>query len=134
MFMLDTNICIYVINERDAGLQERFEANASELCISSITWTELCYGVAHSTHRKRNARELDAFQRHLDIVPFDRSAGGHYGEIRQALAQRGQPIGANDVLIAAHARSLDATLVTNDERHFRRVPKLKVENWCQRAK
>lgn len=129
MFMLDTNICIYVINERDSALMERFVAGAGDICVSAITWAELRYGVEHSAYRRRNARELDAFQENLEIVPFDRSAGSHYGEIRHALARRGQPITANDMLIAAHARSLGATLVTNDERHFRRVPGLKVENW-----
>lgn len=131
MFMLDTNICIYVINERDSGLLERFEAGAGSICISAITWAELCYGVEHSAQRRRNTRELEEFQRNLDIVPFDRSAGRHYGEIREALVRRGQPITANDLLIAAHARSMNAILVTNDERHFRRVPRLKVENWLE---
>ena len=129
MFMLDTNICIYLINHRDGVLQDRFEANAGDICISSITYAELCYGVAHSARMAANARELEAFRLDLGILPFDRNAGRHYGEIRHALAQRGQPIGANDVLIAAHARSANATLVTNNAREFERVPDLRVENW-----
>ena len=131
MFMLDTNICIYLINHRDRVLQERFETNAADICISSITYAELRYGVAHSDRTAANARELDAFRRDLDILPFDRSAGEHYGEIRHALVQRGQPIGANDLLIAAHARSANATLVTNNAREFARVPHLRVENWME---
>ena len=131
MFMLDTNICIYLINERDETLRERFEANAGRICISSITYAELCYGVTHSARVAQNARELDAFQLDLDILPFDRDAGKHYGEIRHALVKRGRPIGANDLLIASHARSADATLVTNNTGEFGRVPGPRVENWMQ---
>ncbi len=129
MFMLDTNICIYVINERDEVLGDQFVANASEICISSVTYAELCYGVAHSRRVQHNTRELDAFEVDLKILPFDRDAGKHYGQIRHALARRGALIGANDLLIAAHARSVDATLVTNNERELARVPQLRVENW-----
>lgn len=129
MFMLDTNICIYLINQRDEALRERFEANPREICISSITYAELCYGVAHSARTTQNARELEAFRIDLDILPFDQDAGRHYGETRHALAKRGRPIGANDLLIAAHARSAAATLVTNNAGEFGRVPGLQVENW-----
>ena len=129
MFMLDPNICIYLINERDEALRERFEANAREICISSITYAELCYDVAHSARTTQNARELEAFRIDLDILPFDQDAGRHYGEIRHALAKRGRPIGANDLLIAAHARSAAATLVTNNAGEFGRVPGLRMENW-----
>ena len=129
MFMLDTDMCIYLINERNAALRARFEANAASIVISSITYAELCYGVAHSERVESNARELGDFCRGLDIRPFDADAGMHYGEIRHALARRGQPIGANDLLIAAHARCVAATLVTNNEAEFGRVPDLKMENW-----
>lgn len=112
-------------------MRERFEANAGRICISSITYAELCYGVTHSARVAQNARELDAFQLDLDILPFDRDAGKHYGEIRHALVKRGRPIGANDLLIASHARSADATLVTNNTGEFGRVPGLRVENWMQ---
>ena len=128
MFMLDTNICIYLINERDETLRERFEANAGEMCISSITYAELCYGVTHSTRVAQNARELEHFEL-PGVLPFGRDAGKHYGEIRHVLVKRGRPIGANDLLIAAHARSVDATLVTNNAGEFGRVPDLRVENW-----
>lgn len=131
MFMLDTNVCIYLINKRDAALRERFESHAGDICISSITYAELCYGVAHSKRISRNRRELEAFRVDLDILSFDENAGTHYGEIRHALVKRGRPIGANDLLIAAHARSVAATLITNDENGFRHVPELRVENWLQ---
>jgi len=129
MFMLDTDICIYLINERDEALRERFEANTSGICISAITHAELRYGAAHSARVEENTREIEAFCLDLDILPFDVTAGVHYGEIRQALVRRGQPIGANDLLIAAHARSAGATLVTNNEGEFGRVPGLRLENW-----
>ena len=129
MFMLDTDMCIYLINERDEALRERFEENAAAVVISSITYAELCYGVAHSRRVESNAHELNAFCRGLAIRPFDADAGAHYGEIRHALARRGRLIGANDLLIAAHARCVAATLVTNNEAEFGRVPDLKVENW-----
>ena len=127
--MLDTNICIYVINERDDALRNVFEVNASEICISSITYAELAYGVAHSKRKKHNERELTAFIKDLEILVFDQAAGDHYGDIRAALTKRGKLIGANDLLIAGHARSVDATLVTNNQQEFRRVSKLRLENW-----
>ena len=127
--MLDTNICIYVINERDDGVVERFEEHSARICISSVTYAELCYGVVNSAHVERNTRELDAFRLDLEILPFGEEAGMHYAEIRRALRQRGTPIGANDLLLAAHARSLGATLVTNNRSEFDRVPELNVENW-----
>lgn len=99
------------------------------MCISSITCAELYYGVTHSARVAENARELETFRLDLDVLPFDKNAGRHYGEIRHALARRGQPIGANDLLIAAHARSVAATLVTNNAGEFGRVPDLQVENW-----
>ena len=131
MYMLDTNICIYLINQRDPNLRARFEAHAAEICISSITYAELCYGVANSALVEQNARELASFRLDLDILAFGDEAGTHYGDIRRTLRQRGQPIGANDLLIAAHARSVGATLVTNNQGEFGRVPGLRVENWAQ---
>lgn len=129
MLMLDTDICIYLINERDQALRRRFEENASSVCISSITYAELCFGVEHSARVEENQRELQAFCLDLDILPFDAEAGVRYGQIRQDLERRGQTIGANDLLIAAHASGTQATLVTNNEREFGRVQGLRVENW-----
>ena len=129
MFMLDTDMCIYLINDRDETLRARFEATTASVVISSITYAELRYGVAHSQRAESNARELRAFCRDLEILPFGADAGTHYGEIRHALTRQGRAIGANDLLIAAHARCVDATLVTNNEAEFRRVPSLEVENW-----
>ena len=97
-------ICIYVINERDDALRVRFEAHSAEICISSITYAELCYGVANSVRVAENTRELEAFRLDLEILPFGEDAAAHYGEVRHALRKSGQPIGANDLFIAAHAR------------------------------
>ena len=88
MFMLDTDICIDLINERDGALRKKFESNALAICISSITCAELCFGAAHSARVEDNVPELEAFCLDLDILPFDAAAGIHYGEIRQALTQR----------------------------------------------
>ena len=133
MFMLDTDICIHLINEREEELRERFEANASGICISAITHAELRFGAAHSARVQENTRELEAFCLDLDILPFDAAAGAHYGEIRQTLVRRGRPTGANDLLVAAHARSTGATLVTNNEGEFGRVPGLRTENWLAKG-
>ncbi len=97
MFMLDTDLCIYLINERNAALKEQFEASAGDICISSITYAELCFGVAHSTRVERNSRELAAFCLDLDILPFDTEAGIHYGDIRHALSRPGRLIGTNEI-------------------------------------
>jgi tRNA(fMet)-specific endonuclease VapC len=129
MFMLDTDMCIYLINERDQALRRKFEENASSVCISSITYAELRFGVEHSARVEQNRSELQAFCLDLDILPFDAEAGARYGQIRQELVRRGQTIGANDLLIAAHASGAHATLVTNNEREFGRVHGLRIENW-----
>ena len=99
--------------------------------MSAIAYAELRFGLARSTRRAENQERLEALCRGLDIVPFDEDAAVHYGEIRQELSRRGELIGANDLLIAAHARSRDATLVTNNEREFGRVPDLRIENWLR---
>ena len=90
---------------------------------------ELCYGVVNSAHIERNRRELEAFRLDLNIPPFGDEAGTHYAEIRHALRQRGTPIGANDLLLAAPARSREAILVTNNRSELDRVLELRVENW-----
>ncbi len=134
MFMLDTNICVYVMNESDPALRDHFVLNTGSLCISSIAYAELSYGVVHSRRVKHNQHELRIFVKDLDVLPFGTDGAEHYGAIRHALTKKGSLIGANDLLIAAHARSINATLVTNNEREFRRVPKLRVINWLKEAR
>jgi tRNA(fMet)-specific endonuclease VapC len=130
--MLDTNICIYLIKQKPVQVMKRFSACAiGEIGVSSITISELWYGVAKSARRKVNGRALAQFLLPLTIAPFDEAATEAYGTLRTTLEQAGQPIGAMDMLIAAHAVSMGVVLVTNNAREFSRAPKLIVENWAE---
>lgn len=128
-YMLDTNICIYVIKQRPAAAQQHFNAHASRLCISSVTVAELMYGAEKSAKPEHNLSIVESFCARLAVLQFDESAAGHFGQIRAALERAGTPIGAYDLMIAAHARSHGLTVITNNEREFNRVPGLVVENW-----
>ena len=128
--MLDTNICIYIIKRRPRSVLQRFSSfQVGDIGISSIALAELEYGAAQSAQPKKNREALGEFISPLDVAPFDRQATEAYGTIRAALEKKGRPIGAMDLLIAAHALSLGVQLVTNNEREFKQVPELKVENW-----
>lgn len=130
-YMLDTNICIYIIKQNPQALVKKFKLfNVGDICISSMTFAELMYGVEKSTHQKKNKSALQEFILPLDIMPFDDKAACNYGEIRTYLEKTGNIIGPLDLIIAAHARCLNAVLVTNNVKEFSRVPKLKVENWA----
>lgn len=127
--LLDTNTCIDIINRRPPEVFEHFDGReVGEVAISSITGAELTFGVAKSGSRK-NRDALDKFLAPLVVLPFDETAMREYGELRSHLERQGRPIGALDQLIAAHALALDAVLVTNNEREFRRVPRLRLTNW-----
>lgn len=129
-YMLDTNICIYTIRRQPSRVIDRFrQHHVGDIGISSITAAELWYGVEKNTQRKKNSKALEQFLFPLEIAPFDTEAAIAYGMIRSLLESEGKPIGSLDTLIAAHARSLDLVLVTNNEREFKRVPKLRIENW-----
>ena len=130
MYMLDTNICIYVLKNRSDKLRHKFKA-IKNLCISSVTYGELCFGIENGNSSMKEARweQLDLFTQRLLIDPWDEDAARHYGFIRALLKKKGTTIGNNDLLIAAHARSMNAVLVTNNVREFNRVPDLSVENW-----
>jgi tRNA(fMet)-specific endonuclease VapC len=128
-YMLDTNICIYVIKNRPASLRERFDDLAEALCISAITLGELLYGVEKSVRRGQNLQAVEHFTTRLEIVPFSLKAAAHFGQIRAELAKLGALCGAYDMLIGAHARAEGLTLVTNNLREFWRMPGLRVENW-----
>ena len=132
MYMLDTDTCSYVLKKRSDKLRHKFKA-IKELCISSITYGELCYGIEHGEVLKRKERweQLNMFTRRLFIEPWNEEAARHYGQIRSYLNKQGTPIGNNDTLIAAHARSINAIMVTNNVREFGRVPELNVENWVE---
>jgi len=130
-YLLDTNICIYVINEKPKQVLRKFERYpVHEFAISSVTHAELQYGVAKSTHMKRNQEALDEFLLPLTILPFHgKRLVERYGEIRAFLESKGKAIGPLDTLIAAHALSLDLTIVTNNTSEFSRIPNLRCENW-----
>ena len=128
--MLDTNICIYIIKRIPHSVLQRFHFfQVGDIGISTITLAELEYGAARSAQPKRNREALEGFISPLNVAPFDRQATEAYGKIRAALEKKGRPIGAMDLLIAAHALSIGVQLVTNNEREFKRVPGLRVENW-----
>jgi len=128
-WMLDTNICIYVINARPPGVLARFrQQRLGEVGISSVTAAELAFGVAKSGSA-RNREALEMFLAPLEVLPFDAGVIWHYADLRADLERRGQPIGALDTMIAAHALVSGAILVTNNTREFARVPALRLENW-----
>ncbi|WP_245960444.1 type II toxin-antitoxin system tRNA(fMet)-specific endonuclease VapC [Simplicispira hankyongi] len=129
MILLDTNICIYVINMRPPQVLARFrEYRLGEIGICSVVAAELAYGVAKS-RSARNRSALEMFLAPLEVLPFDQAAVWAYGDLRASLEREGQPIGALDTMIAAHALSVDAPLVTHNTREFALVPGLRLENW-----
>jgi tRNA(fMet)-specific endonuclease VapC len=130
MYMLDTNICIYVLNHHSDRLRYKFKA-VKNLCISAVTYAELCFGVENGkpSLKRQRSEQLDEFARLLLIETLGQDVGWHYGRVRSQLKQAGRLIGNNDLFIAAHALSLGAVLVTNNVREFTRVPDLTVENW-----
>jgi tRNA(fMet)-specific endonuclease VapC len=129
-FMLDTDICIYIIKRRPVHLVERVQVlDPEDMAISSITIAELQFGAEKSAKTQESRQALEKFVAPFQIVHFDEHAGLHYGKIRAFLEKAGTPIGAMDLLIAAHAKSLSMTLVTNSIREFERVPGLSVEQW-----
>lgn len=129
-YMLDTNICIHVINVRPPAVLARFRLERlGRIGVSSVTAAELTFGVAKSGSA-RNRTALEMFLAAVEVLPFDASAIWHYGDLRAALERRGQPIGALDTMIAAHALACNAILVTNNTREFEPVPGLRLENWA----
>ena len=127
--MLDTNICIYLMNSKDEKLLTKFKEHQDDLKISSITLGELQYGVYHSSRVEQNAIALLKFLALIEVVNFDDNAALEYGKVRAYIKSIGKPIGPLDMLIAGHALSLGETLVTNNVKEFIRVPNLKIENW-----
>ena len=128
-FLLDTNICIYIIKRQPEAVFDRFAGlQAGAVGISSITGSELHYGVAKSGST-RNLLALEKFLAPLEVPAFDDAAMREYGKLRAHLEKQGTPIGSLDMLIAAHALALDVVLVTNNLREFERVPGLRLDNW-----
>lgn len=129
MILLDTNICIYIINQKPVAVLERFKGfSAGEIGVSSVVAAELAFGV-QKTGSMRNKEALNLFLALLTVVPFDAGCVWAYGTLRAQLEKLGQPFGALDTMIAAQALALDLPLVTNNQKEFSRVPGLKLENW-----
>ena len=132
-YLLDTNIVIYVLKRRPVEVLSTFNANASRMAISSITLAELLHGAEKSSRVSENLAAIEDFCSRLEVLPYGPKAAQHYGVIRAALEKLGQPIGENDMHIAAHARSEGLVLVTNNMGEFARVPALEAENWVHTA-
>ena len=131
-YLLDTNICIYLIKKRPPSVIAKFnEHSVGDIGVSSLTVAEIAYGVQKSQRRTQNREALLQFLSPLVISEFDANAAFIYGQIRAELESQGTPIGSLDMLIAGHAVSLEVTLVTNNEREFSKVPDLVIENWME---
>ena len=130
MYMLDTNILIRAIRRPDSPVCRKiFSRIGGELCVSSITFTELVYGAKHSSNYEKNIQAVQSLLSGIYILPFDTAAAWEAGDIMAYLARTGQPIGDRDALIAAHARSLSMILVTHNTDEFSRVQNLAIEDW-----
>lgn len=133
-YMLDTNICIYLIKQKSPIVVTHFKSHVvGDIGISSVTLAELRYGVAKSRYSEQNRRALDEFILPLEIPDFDEKAAESYGNVRASLEKEGKPIGSLDMMIGAHALSLGVTLVTNNTREFKQIRHLKVEDWSVRS-
>ena len=131
-YMLDTDISSYIMKRsHDSVLRKLQTVQIGVVCISVITKSELLFGVEVSPRQQQDHVALDEYLRHVEVLDFPDEAALHYAQIRAALKARGTMIGANDLFIAAHARSLDLTLVTNNTGEFGRVKDLKLENWAE---
>jgi tRNA(fMet)-specific endonuclease VapC len=128
-FMMDTNICIYVMKNRLRALGAKFEAEQASICISAITLAELYFGAENSDRVQVNVEAIERFTGGLRVLSFGVEAAAHFGAIRAHLKRAGTPVSPQDMLIGAHARSEGLTLVTNNRREFDRISGLQVENW-----
>ncbi len=132
-YLLDTNTCIYIINKKPPSAVNHIRSkDPEEMAISTITIAELQYGVSRSQHIDRNRIALLEFLVPFNIIDFDQTAAVLYGSIRASLESKGTPIGPMDLLLSAQALAHDLILITNNEREFRRVDGLKIENWTKK--
>ena len=133
-YLIDTNICIYIMNHRPAHVVEKFKQfHPGDIAVSTITVFELQYGVAKSVQRQDNQQRLNDFLAPFEILDYDEMAARTCGDLRFILEKRGQPIGPFDLMIAAHALSQQLVLVTNNEKEFAHVENLRIENWTKQA-
>jgi tRNA(fMet)-specific endonuclease VapC len=129
-YMLDTNICIYLVKNKPLSVLENFKEHKNKgIVISSITLAELLYGVNKSSFPERNQLSLNQFLAFIEVIDFGDSGAKHYGKLRAYLEKKGQTIGPLDMLIASHALAANLTLVTNNLKEFQKVPDLKIDNW-----
>ena len=132
MYMLDTDICIYIIKRKPRSALNRLERlQPGQLAMSAITFAELMNGAKKSKQVEANVAKLNELGELIQILPFDQKAAIFYGDVRSTLERKGNIIGSNDLLIAAHALSLDCILVSNNEKEFKRVDGLRIENWIR---
>jgi tRNA(fMet)-specific endonuclease VapC len=132
LYMLDTNICIYIAKRQPSQVKARFERlKPGQLVMSAITFGELYYGASKSNQRARALTQLQELVQDIPVENLDSAAAQAYGEIRATLEKQGRLIGNNDLWIGAHAMALDVTLATNNEREFKRIAGLSVENWTR---
>lgn len=129
-YMLDTNMCIYIIKKHPQSVLKKFKKiEIGDIGISSITYAELMFGAQKSQHQAQNYNALQEFTAPLEILSFDDAAANQYGQIRAYLQKKGLLIGSLDMLIAAHAQSIQSILVTNNKKEFSRIPHLQIEGW-----
>ncbi|MFW5751751.1 MAG: type II toxin-antitoxin system tRNA(fMet)-specific endonuclease VapC [bacterium] len=132
MYLLDTNICIYIIKKKPADVLKTLKTKLKKnIYISSITIAELEYGIAKSQFPQKNKIALIEFLSIFNIIPFDDNDAVDFGEIKKELEKKGKIIGPMDLLLAAQAKSKNFILVTNNTKEFERVEGLKIENWLQ---
>lgn len=128
-YMLDTNICIFTIRNKPDATRVAFNRHQTQMCISSVTVTELMYGVEVSSQPQRNLASVEGFIARLDVLDYDVPAAAHTAQIRGELTKVGTQIGPYDQMIAGHARSRGLVVVTNNTKEFKRVPGLRIEDW-----
>ncbi len=128
-YMLDTDISIFIIKRKPLEVKRMFNIHSGDICISTVTLGELVFGAENSKRQQFNMNQLEGFSGRLEIISYDEIAANHFGQLRKEL--QGQKIGAYDFMIAAHARSLGLTLVTNNTKEFERVNGLRIENWLK---
>jgi len=131
-YMLDTDMCIYIAKHRPPEVRARFERlKPGQLIMSAITYGELCYGASKSSQQASALAQLREMVQDVPVAELDARASEAYGEIRATLEKEGRLIGNNDLWIGAHALALNLTLATNNEREFKRIPGLSLENWTK---
>lgn len=130
-YLLDTDICIYIANEKRESVRQRLErTRPANVVISVITLAELQYGAEKSARPEQNRKRIELLLAQIRVLDFAPGDARVYGNLRAALERRGEVVGANDLLIASQALNQNLIMVTNNEREFRRIPQLKIENWA----